>query len=137
MDRYRDVPVISADDDCIYTCNYAEKLYQTWIKNKNRPISAGVYRKYGYVWTHGQYTLYPPNCFKNFALKNLNLCFKLGFNDDAFIAGLYNKLKIDPTACEKIKLLFHTSVKPLSPKGNGTGYNAKKDISNFIKWIKL
>jgi hypothetical protein len=30
MDKYRDVPVISADDDCIYTCNYAEDLYQKW-----------------------------------------------------------------------------------------------------------
>lgn len=30
MDKYRDVPVISADDDCIYTCNYAEELYQKW-----------------------------------------------------------------------------------------------------------
>ena len=27
MDKYRDVPVISADDDCIYTCNYAQELY--------------------------------------------------------------------------------------------------------------
>lgn len=38
MDKYRSVPVISADDDCIYTCNYAEKLYQTWLKNKECSI---------------------------------------------------------------------------------------------------
>lgn len=33
MDKYRDVPVISADDDCFYTCNYAGELYNTWKAN--------------------------------------------------------------------------------------------------------
>lgn len=35
MDKYRDVPVISADDDCIYTENYAEQLYNKWNDDKN------------------------------------------------------------------------------------------------------
>lgn len=30
MDKYRSVPVISADDDCIYICNYAQELYEKW-----------------------------------------------------------------------------------------------------------
>jgi len=45
MDKYRDVPVISADDDCIYTCNYAEELYDKWEKNKSHPISYGTYNE--------------------------------------------------------------------------------------------
>jgi hypothetical protein len=36
MDKYRDVPVISADDDCIYTCNYAEELYQKWDSQEDK-----------------------------------------------------------------------------------------------------
>lgn len=38
MDKYRDVPVISADDDCIYTENYAEQLYNKW--NDDKKITA-------------------------------------------------------------------------------------------------
>ena len=34
MDKYRDVPVISADDDCYYKGNYAYVLYNSWIKHK-------------------------------------------------------------------------------------------------------
>ena len=33
--RYSRVPIISADDDCVYTCNYAEDLYRTWKHNKS------------------------------------------------------------------------------------------------------
>lgn len=34
MDKYREVPVISADDDCIYTCNYAEMLIKSGLRIK-------------------------------------------------------------------------------------------------------
>lgn len=30
MDKYKDIPIISADDDCIYTGNYAQMLYDEW-----------------------------------------------------------------------------------------------------------
>lgn len=137
MDKYRDVPVISADDDCVYTCNYAEELYNTWLKNKTKCVSSKVYNKYGYIWTNGQCTLYAPYCFYNVGLKNIKLCFKFGFNDDAYIAGLYKRLKISCCAINKLPLIFHTKVKPLSPDGNGAGYNAKKDITIFFKNIRL
>ena len=39
MDKYRTVPVISADDDCIYTCNYAQMLYDAWEKNPDCNIT--------------------------------------------------------------------------------------------------
>ena len=38
MEKYKNVPVISADDDCIYECNYAEILYNIWVKNKNHVV---------------------------------------------------------------------------------------------------
>lgn len=37
--RYPKVPVITADDDCIYKCNYAEELYAAWELHKNANIS--------------------------------------------------------------------------------------------------
>ena len=30
MDKYRTVPIISADDDLEYICNYADELYKLW-----------------------------------------------------------------------------------------------------------
>lgn len=137
MDKYRDVPVISADDDCIYTCNYAQLFYDTWLQNKNCCVSANVYHNYGYTWTNGQCTLYPPYCFKDYGLKNIHLCFKFGSNDDAFISGLYKKLKIGCKEVDKKVLVFHTNAKALSPDGNGSGYNAKKDISNFLNHLVI
>lgn len=38
LDKYREVPVISADDDCIYTCNYAQEFYDKWQKMKNKNV---------------------------------------------------------------------------------------------------
>jgi len=43
MEKYPDIPVISADDDCVYTHNYAEELYNKWEKNKEHPISYKYY----------------------------------------------------------------------------------------------
>lgn len=136
MDKYRDVPIISADDDCIYTCNYAQKFYNAWLKNKSTCISNAVYKKYGYIWTNGQCTLYRPYCFLNHSIDNINLCFKFGYNDDAFISSLYKRLKIE---CIKIEapLYFHTTKNALSPNGTGSGYNAKKDITDFYKHLVI
>lgn len=137
IDKYRDVPVISADDDCIYICNYAEDLYNVWLQNKTCCVSTNVYRKYGYTWTNGQCTLYRPYCFLQHGLNNIDLVFKFGSNDDAFISSLYKKLKIECKCLNKKVLVFHTNAKSLSPNGNGTGYNAKNDISKFYKNLKI
>ena len=32
IEKYKGIPVISADDDCLYICNYAEQLYQQWVQ---------------------------------------------------------------------------------------------------------
>ena len=62
MDKYRDVPVISADDDCIYTCNYAQELYDKWTENKNSPV---IYRNIKITYyMQGPCSLYPPKLFK-------------------------------------------------------------------------
>lgn len=37
--KYKTVPIISADDDCCYTCNYAKQLYDKWHKCKNKNVA--------------------------------------------------------------------------------------------------
>ena len=59
MDKYRDVPVISADDDCIYTCNYAQKLYDEWVKHPHCVITNdGNYQHEGIKISRGSNTLF-------------------------------------------------------------------------------
>ena len=54
MDKYRDVPVISADDDCIYTCNYAQELYDKWKETKSDYVTYNLTP----TGTEGPATLY-------------------------------------------------------------------------------
>lgn len=72
MDKYREVPVISADDDCIYTCNYAQELYDKWAENKNCLITykADTYKNLCHQW--GAATLHPPYFYNHFGLDWLN-----------------------------------------------------------------
>lgn len=59
MHKYPDVPIISADDDCLYTENYAEYLYNAWAKNKDT-IFRYVKRKGHERSPQGPCTIYPP-----------------------------------------------------------------------------
>lgn len=72
--KYPQVPVISADDDCIYTENYAEKLYQSWVNCEK------LHQIHGYEvdrgswpcrFPCGQTTLYPPCCFSGWGINLL------------------------------------------------------------------
>lgn len=38
MNKYKDVPIISADDDYIYRYNYAKELYDVWVAHKTAII---------------------------------------------------------------------------------------------------
>lgn len=59
MQKYPDIPVISADDDCLYTCNYAENLYTAWQKQPDT-IFRYTHRKGHEQMTQGPCTIYPP-----------------------------------------------------------------------------
>lgn len=91
MDKYRDVPVISADDDCIYTCNYAEELYNAWIK---WPESITTYRSSRdnivlSPWGHG--TLHPPKFYDlDIALPIIFYCLGKGHSHDDVFYGFYS-----------------------------------------------
>lgn len=74
MDKYREVPVISADDDCIYLYNYADAFYREWRRHRNCFITCYLQTWHFMNAPHlgGAATLYPPYVFGDFAIKCLN-----------------------------------------------------------------
>ena len=131
MDKYRDVPVISADDDCIYTCNYAQELYDKWDKNTNSIHTFNGLKADKFHFCRGPSTLYPPNIFNNlidiFKIKIPNI-----FNDDALLAAFTFLHNIPIYDISKKVYLFHDEKQPLSKLRNYT----IKDTLFFIKILK-
>lgn len=60
IEHYPFVPVISADDDLIYTCNYANELYSLWKENPSKICTINAEEP---LHTNGTATLYYPGCF--------------------------------------------------------------------------
>ena len=91
-DKYRDVPIISADDGCIYIRNYAEELYQHWLNHSTDIISEVKFENYGiYYGGGGCGILYPPNVFPDY-IKFLSNAVINSLHDDGF-TGCYAKYK--------------------------------------------
>jgi hypothetical protein len=116
MDKYRDVPVISADDDCIYTCNYAQMLYDEWCKHNNCVITMGEgYKRQNVLRCNnptGSKCLYPPNVFGDIAFRFLTKKIISTNNDDGFYGYLLHKTKrasiINPFPVNRRKVyIFH------------------------------
>ncbi len=94
MDKYKNVPIISADDDCVYTCNYANELYEKWLKNKTSIVSINKSKDNGYVYgPWGIATLHPPrNYILNESLLNIvNFMIIHNISYDDVLYGLYQK----------------------------------------------
>lgn len=119
MDKYHDVPVISADDDCIYTCNYAQMLYDVWKKNPDYNITNNgmPYYRFRLAWGRGPNTLY--------SLKFSSVCKKLNilkviknikcYEDDSFYGTICKKHNIKYIDLHKNTFYqFHTHIQPLS-----------------------
>ena len=101
MDKYRNVPVISADDGCIYVRNYAQELYDIWEKNKSCIISVRRFpgsTQSPYKCGGGGYgILFPPYAFKDngiLCLKSFGSEMAKNPNDDRFLGILSSKMKI-------------------------------------------
>ena len=105
MEKYPDVPIISADDDCYYICNYAQELYDMWQKNPDKFITANTPHKW---CTAGPNSLFPPHCFGTDLIKNLENNKHLDlymYADDAYYEMLRCKLYKDD--CRIISLPRH------------------------------
>jgi hypothetical protein len=115
MDKYRDVPVISADDDCIYTCNYAQELYDKWEKNQSWCISMSN------TFGSGYGILFP--AFLDF-MPHLAKVVHKTFNDDLFYKILCMKQNVkiwylhSREHCIKHSVIFANSFKPLHTRIN-------------------
>lgn len=92
--KYDNVPIITADDGCVYIRNYAEELYNVWLSNKDKIISITKWQ-YGKIVNGGGGCgiLFPPSDMKratNLLLPNIvNTC-----HDDGFYGVLSYKLNI-------------------------------------------
>ena len=134
MDKYRDVPVISADDDCIYTCNYAQKLYDEWVKHPHCVITNnGNYQHEGIKISRGPNTLFHYSLFSN-VITNLDKLHFTILNDDAFYSAVYilNQIKL-VDLCNKPFYRFHTDRGALSDK---VRYSFK-DILFYLKQMEV
>lgn len=96
MDKYRDVPVISADDDCIYKFNYAQMLYDKWSNNKKSFVTIKSDRPFYKKTTCngiGAASLHPPKIYENFLpLLNFKELTNIS-HDDVFYMIIRNRLK--------------------------------------------
>lgn len=96
MDKYRDVPVISADDDMIYVYNFAEKLFRNFISKPNKIYSANTSRyKNTTIAAGGGGVLYPPYCFGENGIKMLSNSVLSTNHDDMYFALMAQLLNID------------------------------------------
>ena len=111
MEKYKTVPIISADDDCIYICNYAENLYNKWLKNKRCVVRYTFCKSY---ITQGPCTLYPPGSMSIKEAKNMMR--KLNA-DDAIYTDILKSKKIGITYVDKVEdnwpFMFHDEVSPI------------------------
>lgn len=135
LDKYRDVPVISADDDCIYKINYAEMLYLKWLSHKKCVISFNGRDIDETIHTGGCYTLFPPYCFGRYGIDMLDKKIVDMTEDDKYYSALKCILKIDTKLlgiATRNVLDFYCEEKPLHDIYRGRDmdsvYNAMKRI---------
>lgn len=114
MDKYQKIPVISADDDCYYVCNYAQELYDKW-KETNADYLTYNLAPSG---TEGPCTLYSnkvnilPLCKLKMHLSNALI------NDDIIISKIIKDLNFTKNSVKArydYPFKFHTTIAALNP----------------------
>lgn len=122
MRIYKDVPIISADDDCIYICNYAQELFDAYMEDNTRPIN---YRKSSYAYcTCGPATLYPP-CLFNYIIAKYDNMAVHNCLDDGFMQKLLSEIKCQPRHIStKFPCFFHDEIAPITGSQNVAKWRA-------------
>lgn len=127
--RYQRVPIISADDDCIYTCNYAEELYRAWKVNKTRIYTFNSHKYTGFQ--HGPTTLYPPNCFQENGIAKLTDVILATNHDDVYYGVLARRYNIQIyNIDDRIRYVFHDCTDALSERN---GYNIVQAVQIIMR----
>lgn len=114
MDKYKTVPVISADDDCIYTCNYAQELYDKWIESKKK-LGLISFRKSKQVGCPVGCSLFHSPIIGKFYRSEFKKYKRKNLQDDAFYFLVYTKYKIPFKALHNdFPCIFHDEIKPIN-----------------------
>ena len=138
--KYRNVPIISADDDCIYKCNYADKLFNFWKTHKRAIITNdGMNYSHGKIqWGRGPNTLYPPAFISELlsiaTLPAVQFLTELHFmEDDALYGCLAKHLKMQIIDLgEPSFYIFHSQIEPLSAISANTNFEKITQIYETI-----
>lgn len=91
MEKYKDVPIVSADDDLIYNRNYAEELYREYLVRRN--YFSISYRHKKMQTNCGPATIYNPKYY-NLILSSFNRKFVDCVEDDMFMQYVIEKNKL-------------------------------------------
>lgn len=140
MDKYRDVPVISADDDCIYIINYAQELYDIWLKNKDCFITYKITKqKYDCIETWGFATLHPPFAYGEYGLFYID-CLEIKDNKHSQDDNYYTVLRKKVNNMNVINLNKKMRDVVFIHDENSSLFEVRKKINNtheFDEYIKL
>lgn len=111
--KFPNVPIISADDDCLYNRNYANELYQAWLKNPKCCYTIHKCPVTGFQ--HGPASLYPPSNAASFMQTHLTENVIKTAHDDVFIGMCLNKLNIPIIEISnEVPYVFHDTTEALS-----------------------
>lgn len=93
--KYPNIPIITADDGCVYIRNYAEELYQKWVNQKLSIICNSKFKINNiYFGGTGFGCIFPPKFLNIIPFKLIDI-FLYCNNDDYFYGVMANKLKIN------------------------------------------
>ncbi len=110
LKKYKGVPVISADDDCLYVLNYAQNLYDEWLKTKENVIRYTFTTRF---ITQGPCTLY---WNINFPVEQISDSIIQTSKDDNFYAEHLKQKGVNIHCCKytKLPIIFHDDIQPIS-----------------------
>lgn len=115
--KYPGLPVISADDDCMYKCNYAQELYDKWLED----ISInGIRYEYGKLpQMQGPSSLYYlPRVYVERIIDKLQDDVIAASEDDKMMYKWMNSLKCRFSFVHRNTnkpYIFHDIIQPLNP----------------------
>lgn len=140
MDKYRNVPVISADDDCIYIINYAQELYDIWLNNKDCFITYKITKqKYDCIETWGFATLHPPFAYGEYGLFYID-CLEIKNNKHSQDDNYYTVLRKKVNNMNVINLNRKMRDVVFIHDENSSLFEVRKNINNtheFDEYIKI
>lgn len=131
MNKYKDVPIISADDDCFYVCNYAEMLYNAWLCDNLHPYIYTA-KRIGTCWTQGPATIYPPIHFKNI-INEFNFKDWPRGGDDDYMGQFFKKhnIEIKSLNMPNYPFFFHDEISPLNGSATNKNWRVKQNFGTY------